>query len=124
MAKISELSDGGSLQSTDFLIAVRSGGNVKVQADGNLSLGTVTADGLTVDGDATLQTSGGTILTLGSTDTGVIAGDVYGSIHFDTADTSNPGTAGRIEVTASGSSAHGIMDFYTTFSGTQYNRLK
>ena len=49
MAKISELSDGGSLQSTDFLIAVRSGGNVKVQADGNLSLGTVTADGLTVD---------------------------------------------------------------------------
>ena len=34
MSKISELSDGGSLQSTDFLIAVRSGGNVKVQADG------------------------------------------------------------------------------------------
>jgi len=92
---------------------------------GNLDItGTVTADGLTVDGDATLQTSGGTILTLGSTDTGVIAGDVYGSIHFDTADTSNAGTAGRIEVTASGSSAHGIMDFYTTFSGTQYNRLK
>jgi len=48
MSKISELSDGGSLQSTDYLIAVRSGGNVKVQADGNLSLGTVTADGLTV----------------------------------------------------------------------------
>ena len=62
MSKISELSDGGSLQSTDFLIAVRSGGNVKVQADGavtgttgqfSTSLnvdGTVTADGLTVDG--------------------------------------------------------------------------
>jgi len=33
MAKISELSDGGSLLPTDFLIAVRSGGNVKVQAD-------------------------------------------------------------------------------------------
>ena len=61
MSKISELSDGGSLQSTDFLIAVRSGGNVKVQADGavtgttgqfSTSLnvdGTVTADGLTVD---------------------------------------------------------------------------
>jgi hypothetical protein len=31
MSKISELSDGGSLQSTDYLIAVRSGGNVKVQ---------------------------------------------------------------------------------------------
>jgi len=33
MSKISELSDGGSLQPTDFLIAVRSGANVKVQAD-------------------------------------------------------------------------------------------
>ena len=33
MSKISELSDGGSLVSTDFLIAVRSGGNVKVQMD-------------------------------------------------------------------------------------------
>ena len=53
MAKISELSDGGSLQSTDFLIAVRSGGNVKVQADGNLSLGTVTAsDGVFTGGAA------------------------------------------------------------------------
>ena len=33
MSKISELSDGGSLLPTDYLIAVRSGGNVKVQAD-------------------------------------------------------------------------------------------
>jgi hypothetical protein len=33
MSKISELSDGGSLVSTDFLIAVRSGGNVKVKMD-------------------------------------------------------------------------------------------
>ena len=33
MSKISELSDGGSLLPTDFLIAVRSGGNVKVKAD-------------------------------------------------------------------------------------------
>ena len=34
MSKISELSDGGALQSTDYLIAVRSGGNVKVQPAG------------------------------------------------------------------------------------------
>ena len=33
MSKISELSDGGSLTSTDYLIAVRSGGNVKVRMD-------------------------------------------------------------------------------------------
>lgn len=46
MSKISDLSDGGSLQSTDFLVAVRSGGNVKVQADAvkvdTLSVGTTT----------------------------------------------------------------------------------
>ena len=33
MSKISELSDGGSLVSSDYLIAVRSGGNVKVRMD-------------------------------------------------------------------------------------------
>jgi len=33
VSKISELSDGGSLVSTDYLIVVRSGGNVKVQMD-------------------------------------------------------------------------------------------
>ena len=33
MSKISELSDGGSLVSTDYLIVVRSGGNVKVKMD-------------------------------------------------------------------------------------------
>ena len=61
MSKISELSDGGSLQSTDYLIAVRSGGNVKVRPNGAVSGttgqfstslnvdGTVTADGLVID---------------------------------------------------------------------------
>ena len=44
MSKISDLSDGGSLQSTDFLVAVRSGGNVKVQAD-DLTLDTLTVEG-------------------------------------------------------------------------------
>jgi hypothetical protein len=33
VSKISELSDGGSLVSTDYLIVVRSGGNVKVKMD-------------------------------------------------------------------------------------------
>jgi len=45
MSKISELSDGGALQSTDYLIAVRSGGNVKVQANGAASFTTLTASG-------------------------------------------------------------------------------
>ena len=33
MSKISELSDGGSIQASDYLVAVRSGGNVKVRMD-------------------------------------------------------------------------------------------
>ena len=45
MSKISDLSDGGSLTSTDFLVAVRSGGNVKVQADGAVSGTTITGSG-------------------------------------------------------------------------------
>jgi len=93
MSKISELSDGGVIQGGDTLIAVRSGGNVKVTYGGsttanidggtidgtviggstaaagtfttgqfNTSLnvdGTVTADGLTVDGSANVKSSGG-----------------------------------------------------------------
>ena len=51
MSKISELSDGSSLQSTDSLIAVRSGGNVRVKADGALTLTTVTANSLDISGD-------------------------------------------------------------------------
>ena len=51
MSKISELSDGSSLQSTDSLIAVRSGGNVRVKADGALTLTTVTATSLDISGD-------------------------------------------------------------------------
>jgi hypothetical protein len=65
MSKISELSDGGALQSTDYLIAVRSGGNVKVQANGNLSLGDLTLDGLSVGTSTQNET-----LVLGSSDSG------------------------------------------------------
>ena len=51
MSKISELSDGSSLQSTDSLIAVRSGGNVRVKVDGALTLTNVTATSLDISGD-------------------------------------------------------------------------
>lgn len=47
MSKISELSDGGSIQSGDTLIAVRSGGNVKVTYGGTT---TANIDGGTIDG--------------------------------------------------------------------------
>jgi len=58
MSKISELSDGSSLQSTDSLIAVRSGGNVRVKADGALTLTNVTLSGsLTLGSTAVTSTA-------------------------------------------------------------------
>jgi hypothetical protein len=99
MSKISELSDGGALQSTDYLIAVRSGGNVKVQANGAVSGttgqfstslnvdGTVTADGLTVDGSlATINSSGPNVdlvLTEGSTNTDARIRNSNGILEID-----------------------------------------
>jgi hypothetical protein len=47
MSKISELSDGGVIQGGDTLIAVRSGGNVKVTYGGST---TANIDGGTIDG--------------------------------------------------------------------------
>ena len=97
MSKISELSDGGSLQSTDYLIAVRSGGNVKVRPNGAVSGttgqfstslnvdGTVTADGLTVDASsAELQKSTGSTFIIGTKDTpGTTASPIYTDIKFE-----------------------------------------
>ena len=40
MTKISDLSDGGTLQSTDELIVVRSGGNARAKINGNIELTT------------------------------------------------------------------------------------
>jgi len=53
MSKISELSDGGALQSTDYLIAVRSGGNVKVQPGAmSVDINGGTIDGVTIGGSS------------------------------------------------------------------------
>jgi len=53
MSKISELSDGGALQSTDYLIAVRSGGNVKVQPGSmSVDINGGTIDGVTIGGSS------------------------------------------------------------------------
>ena len=59
MSKISELSDGGVIQGGDTLIAVRSGGNVKVTYGGST---TANIDGGTIDG----TTIGGTTPAAGS----------------------------------------------------------
>ena len=97
MSKISELSDGGVIQGGDTLIAVRSGGNVKVTYGGTTTAnidggtidgtviggttpaagsfttgsftGSVSADGLTVDGSAVVRS--GNTLTLNRTDNAI-----------------------------------------------------
>ena len=69
MSKISELSDGGVIQGGDTLIAVRSGGNVKVTYGGTT---TANIDGGTIDGTVI----GGTTPAAGSFTTGSFTGNV------------------------------------------------
>jgi hypothetical protein len=69
MSKISELSDGGVIQGGDTLIAVRSGGNVKVTYGGST---TANIDGGTIDGTVI----GGTTPAAGSFTTLTASGDV------------------------------------------------
>jgi hypothetical protein len=69
MSKISELSDGGVIQGGDTLIAVRSGGNVKVTYGGST---TANIDGGTIDGTVI----GGTTAAAGSFTTGTFSSDV------------------------------------------------
>jgi hypothetical protein len=67
MSKISDLSDGGVIQGGDTLIAVRSGGNVKVTYGGST---TANIDGGTIDGTVI----GGTTPAAGSFTTGSFTG--------------------------------------------------
>ena len=206
MSKISELSDGGSLQSTDYLIAVRSGGNVKVRPNGAVSgttgqfstslnvdgtvtadgltigdsssafslaviqsstsgeselrmgdtdtdagsiaytnsddtmtfraaaaarmaldstgldvTGTVTADGLAVDGSQTIQSSSGGILTLKSTNTSADTNTILGQINFYNSDASgsSPNNAVIIKSTGQSGGGNGDLFFNVTNSGVE-----
>ena len=184
MSKISELSDGGSLVSSDYLIAVRSGGNVKVRMDqinvdqvdlgdnefirlgnsqdltmvhtstqsiinqagiGDLLLhkagatkltinasgidvtGTVTADGLTVDGASEIRSTLDATLNITSTAFTVNSGDVYGSLNFVTEDgsvASGRKNAATIQaINAGGSGSYCDLDFYTS-AGTGATNTK
>ena len=69
MSKISELSDGGVIQGGDTLIAVRSGGNVKVTYGGST---TANIDGGTIDNTVI----GGTTPAAGNFTTGSFTGNV------------------------------------------------
>ena len=73
---------------------------VNITGDLNAS-GTVTADGLTVDGDlVTIQSDSGSsipTLVIKDTDTGLISGQNMARIDFEQSDTDDPGVSARIQ---------------------------
>ena len=105
MSKISELSDGGALQSTDYLIAVRSGGNVKVQPAGmTFSSVTITSsdiNGGTIDGTVIggATPAAGSFTTVGTSSNVTVGGtlDVSGLSSFSAAE-----ATGNVTTTSSG----------------------
>ena len=84
--------------------------------------GTVTADGLTVDGDGTLQTSDGAILSIGTTDTSATTGDVIGQVTFANADASPNKANAEIRGMANDAFGRTNIDFRTGNSGTLNTR--
>ena len=83
--------------------------------------GTVTADGLTVDGSGTLQSSTGGILTLKSTNTATDTNSVLGAINFFNSDASgsSPNNAVVINSTGQSGGGNGDLNFYVTNSGVE-----
>ena len=79
MSKISELSDGGVIQGGDTLIAVRSGGNVKVTYGGST---TANIDGGTIDGTVIGGTTPAAVTTsaLVATTADINAGTIDGTV--------------------------------------------
>jgi hypothetical protein len=84
--------------------------------------GSVTADGLTVDGDGTLQTSDGAILSIGTTDTSATTGDVIGQVTFANADASPNKANAEIRGMANDAFGRTNIDFRTGNSGTLNTR--
>lgn len=85
--------------------------------------GTVTADGLTVDGDGVLQTSDGAVLNLKSTDTTLETGNTVGSITFETSDSSSSGVAAKIDALGENAVGGVGLNFYTGFGGSTVKRM-
>ena len=110
MSKISELSDGGVIQGGDTLIAVRSGGNVKVTYGGTT---TANIDGGTIDG----TTIGGSTPAAGSftslTSTGI---DVTGTATVDGLISTN--VSGTTLIQAVGADTDGFADVEIKSTGT------
>jgi hypothetical protein len=81
--------------------------------------GTVTADGLTVDGDGSFVTSDGAILKLENSTTAMTSNDVIGELQFYANDGSTNGTGAKVNIIAKTTSAAGsIADLTFGTSGS------
>jgi len=83
--------------------------------------GTLTSDGLTVDGDTFVQSSSGATLTLKNTNTTVTSGDLLGQLDFYNSDPSGdgPSVQARIKATSAFSTGNGAsLGFFTTIGGS------
>jgi hypothetical protein len=142
VSKISELSDGGSLVSSDYLIAVRSGGNVKVRMDqinvdqvdlgDNEFIRLGNSQDLTMVhtstqsiinqagiGDLLLQKAGATKLTINATGidvTGTVTADGL-TVSNGTNTTAIPATSDRLSFTAGSSFIQSTGAFFVQPAG-------
>ena len=113
---------------TKVSILANDGGETSLYHDGSKKIattstgidvtGTVTADGLTVDGGAEVRNHDQTSLNIVSTDTSIIDAQVYGNLNFISEDGSLVGgrkvVAGLEAVNRGGAGSYAAMDFYTS----------
>jgi len=88
--------------------------------------GTVTADGLTVDGNGLIQANTGAKLEIKSTDNFINAGEVIGSVDFISADYNHPAQPIKVQLEARAFNNLGNGDLYisTTESDTKTDRIR
>jgi hypothetical protein len=80
--------------------------------------GTVTADGATIEGNAS-------VFTLKNTDTGVTTDQVLSRIDFEQTDVGDPGVTARISHVSNGNNGAGMLEFFTGSTvATLRERLK
>jgi hypothetical protein len=104
MSKISELSDGGVIQGGDTLIAVRSGGNVKVTYGGST---TANIDGGTIDGTVIGGTTAAAITGTTITGTSFVSS---GDMTFGDSDKAVFGAGSDLQIYHDGTSNDSIID--------------
>ena len=120
-----------SVAGGDNMARFFTGGESQLFCNGGLKLatktsginvtGTVVADGLTVDGDATVQGASGATLTLKSTSTSLTTNDLLGQVDFYNNDFSGdgPSVQARISATTPNTIGNGsVLQFFTTNAGT------